>query len=563
MKKWWNGIRIWIKLVIAVATIVVVTVSAMLLVNFHSLRAERAKTEELSFSYLSNLADVYSSDLRNIINAGISLQYNKQVIDLFEQADAATTDEYLQARIKAMADMILLNREIIDVILFTADQRAFYCAESGNLEIYESLCPPELFQGKAPTGSFFMPLGRSDQSYQYSGAKYLYAVDVYSYPNVVGSRQFLGTIVFACKLGSYQNIVIDDIALRISDGENILLNQNFTDEMRQKGNVHARQLLYSGWTMELCYLSGDSLRATVSSLLAMLAGIALVSVLAVYLLFYFEVQRPLSRLADELNRFGPGETGVTVCPQRDIGEICEHINAMLETQLLLAEKNKKYIKDQYELLMGQRQAQISALRSQINPHFLYNTLECINGLAAVYQVAPIQQIAVSMGNIFRYAIKGSDTVPVRQEMSIIADYGRIISLRYNGLYQVHMNVDDALLDFPIPRMILQPLVENAVEHGFRQKQEGNLWVRGYKKGEFVVFEVINDGAPIDQETLALLRSHLVTLPEMNGDAKIGILNVIRRLQLFYGDLFRMEIDSARGKQTVFRLFLPLEQIPKT
>ena len=211
MRIWWNNIRIWVKLALAVTIIVIITVAAMLLVNLRNLNAARKKTEELSYSYLSNLADVYSSDLRNIITAGISLQYNKQIIDLFEQAETSKTEENLLAHVKATLNMILKNRDIIDVVLLTADGHAFYCMESGNLQIYQSIIPPELLSAKAPTGEFFMPLGRFAQSYLYSGAKYLYAVDVFSYPGTYLERRSLGTIVFACKLGGYNNIVLDEI----------------------------------------------------------------------------------------------------------------------------------------------------------------------------------------------------------------------------------------------------------------------------------------------------------------------------------------------------------------
>lgn len=236
----------------------------------------------------------------------------------------------------------------------------------------------------------------------------------------------------------------------------------------------------------------------------------------------------------------------------DIGVFGLRFNRMLS-------RLKSLVQDSYEKQLRLQESELKALRAQINPHFLYNTLETINWLARLNGASDISKIVVSLGDIMRYSIKrGNNMVSVREDIKQLKNYLTIQEFRYSDKFTSTLDVDETILDELIPALIIQPLVENAIIHGMESKaEEGNIYIRirGEVSGIQIVIE--DDGVGVDSETLALISTE-------NGENSsfdtigIGIENVRRRLYLSYGENFSWSLSTVSGKGTKIEIFIPYQ-----
>ncbi|HME31150.1 MAG TPA: histidine kinase [Terriglobales bacterium] len=196
------------------------------------------------------------------------------------------------------------------------------------------------------------------------------------------------------------------------------------------------------------------------------------------------------------------------------------------------------------------QARMEALQSQINPHFLFNTLNSISSLVR-RDPDSAREMIVNLGNILRRLLrKGDSFVPLREEVEFLDDYLDIEVARFgNDKLKVVKELETSTLDHLVPSMILQPLVENAVKHGFASKVDaGSIRIRSRDAGHRVVIEVEDDGVGMP-----------VTGSSTSSGTGIGMLNVTERLQVVYGDAAEITIQSQPGRGTLVRLVLPVLQ----
>lgn len=218
----------------------------------------------------------------------------------------------------------------------------------------------------------------------------------------------------------------------------------------------------------------------------------------------------------------------------------------------------------YKAELNEKQAELNALQSQINPHFLYNTLECVRSIAEVHEVAEISDISVCMSSIFRYSIKQSDVVRVKDEIECVKNYFRIMDIRFRSRFQMNIECeDDSILDCSIIKMILQPLVENAVYHGLETKRgRGNVEIKIHPmEGDIIEFLIKDDGIGINEDSLKKLT---LTLSQEQQDIQnnqdnkrsIGLLNINSRIRNYYGKKYGLSIESKENKGTVVTLRIP-------
>lgn len=194
------------------------------------------------------------------------------------------------------------------------------------------------------------------------------------------------------------------------------------------------------------------------------------------------------------------------------------------------------------------QARMEALQSQINPHFLFNTLNSVSSLVR-REPDSAREMIVKLGNILRRLLrKGDAFVPLAEELEFLDDYLDIEVVRFGPeKLRVHKELDPASLNHLVPSMILQPLVENAIKHGLADKIEGgNIYIRSRCGEQRVIIEVEDDGVGI-------------TASSASSGTGIGMMNVSERLQVVYGDAAEMSIESQPGSGTLVRLMLPILQ----
>ena len=291
-------------------------------------------------------------------------------------------------------------------------------------------------------------------------------------------------------------------------------------------------------------------------------GIVLSFIAAVLFSDYFS--KPLVQLAN-LMKTSHDTQNLTVNEQYrkrhdEIGTLYRYFESLIE-------RINNLIKDKYQTQLIVMDAEMKALESQINSHFLYNTLESINSIAEIEGIEKIAVMTKALGDMFRYSIKtDSELVTLAEELKHIQDYLVIQKIRYDGKFRLELEIEAGLLNVKILKLILQPLVENAICHGLETKKSpGEVKIRAYREEQRLVFLISDNGVGIDPQQLARIARDLREKPEFEGLGRrnkrgIGIANVNARIQLYYGPDYGLTLTSELGQNTCIRVVVP-ELVP--
>ncbi|OZU88256.1 hypothetical protein CIL03_11415 [Virgibacillus indicus] len=219
------------------------------------------------------------------------------------------------------------------------------------------------------------------------------------------------------------------------------------------------------------------------------------------------------------------------------------------------------IKDQSELDRLLKEMELKHLQNQINPHFLFNTLNTLSKMAYLEDAKSTSRLIDSVATLLRHSLgEIGKNVSLRDEVEVVRDYFHIQKVRFSERVRFKLDIDESCLAVEVPRLTLQPLVENAFIHGIEEKEEGGvIQLKIYQTGEIIHVEVSDDGVGMDQEKISQLLSQAKPDEEHVGHSTgIGLSNVIRRLQLQYQKEDVADIESELGKGTTIRLKLPIQ-----
>ncbi|GBG06450.1 signal transduction histidine kinase [Paenibacillus agaridevorans] len=220
----------------------------------------------------------------------------------------------------------------------------------------------------------------------------------------------------------------------------------------------------------------------------------------------------------------------------------------------------------YALGMLKKQAELAFLKQQVNPHFLYNMLESLKGMAQEIGAKEMKETISALGRMLRYSIKGQEEVTLREELTIANYYIALQQFRFEDRFEVHVDVQDDLLNCMVIKMLLQPILENAITHGLEMKMgKGHLWCSGYRTTDGnIVLQVKDDGAGMGPDQLNRLQQVLDIkgeLPDLfQNQEHLGIINVHYRLRTTYGEPYGLKLDSVLGEGTEVQLILPCEEV---
>ncbi len=292
--------------------------------------------------------------------------------------------------------------------------------------------------------------------------------------------------------------------------------------------------------------------------------LAVVFCLAVFVLLNHSVVRPLGQFYDTIRQIRTThqrklkkELNLGGCAE--FTEIGAEFAGMLKDIEAMNKQIFQSATDLYEVKVQKQTAELAYLRSQIDPHFLYNTLEVVRKMALEKSAPEIAQMAVDMGSIFRYSTKGSDEVCLEDEIAIIESYIRIQQMRFQGKIEVYYFISEEVKKLKVFKMLLQPIVENAIFHGLEPKQgEGSLFVGARREGEDLLITVKDDGVGIAEDRLAELRQDLAR-EDVDTSKHVGVLNTNARLRLQYGKEYGLTIESSEMDGTTVILHLPAKE----
>jgi two-component system sensor histidine kinase YesM len=252
----------------------------------------------------------------------------------------------------------------------------------------------------------------------------------------------------------------------------------------------------------------------------------------------------------------------------EVGQLGQSFNFMIEEIQQLINKLNSYIlqlKAEKENVKNEqllkRRAELKALQAQINPHFLYNTLDSIHWMAESIAADEICKMTLALGTLFRSGVnRGQEFIPIRNELENVHSYLTIQKMRYTDKFDYSIRFDPNLLDLMTIKLILQPLVENAIYHGIKVKPgPGRIEINGEiaGSGAMALICVRDDGVGIDPPKLALINKHLSQPMTHTEEEGYGVFNVNERIKLYFGDDYGLTFWSKPGQGTEVRILIPV------
>ncbi len=300
-------------------------------------------------------------------------------------------------------------------------------------------------------------------------------------------------------------------------------------------------------------------RDTARSILVLCVATLPICILLVNFL-YTDIIRPMNLLIKKMQRMEKGDIGVTIESDRgdEFGYVYRTFNRM-------SQEIKNLINTVYKKQIATKDAEIKALQAQINPHFLYNTLDSINWKAKLSGVNEISEMVTALSCIIEANLnrKNENFVELGKEIEYINNYYLLLQKRFGRKIRLVTDIGPDTLKYIIPKLIIQPIIENAVYHGLEMKVgTGTINLKVSKAEETMLIEVRDDGTGIEEGTLASLKESLEKSldTEMDSDisarSSIGIINVHKRIRLLYGEEYGLTISSRVSEGTVVSIRMP-------
>lgn len=331
----------------------------------------------------------------------------------------------------------------------------------------------------------------------------------------------------------------------------------------QGGSYQIRSELspYTGWRT-VGVFSMDEVMSSVNTIVYILFTCVIISlVLVVIVSFKFSrtLTNPIFKLKRLMKQAESGDLTVRFNFQHndEIGELGQSFNHMIARidqliQMVYVEQENK------------RTAEMKSLQEQIKPHFLYNTLDTISWMARDYDAEDIVRLVDALTNMFRIGLShGKDIITVKEEITHVSNYLYIQKIRYKDKLNYVIHVDESLYAIEVPKLILQPLVENAIYHGVKAKRGGGtITITGVPEGENLVFTVQDNGAGMPQEKVEELNRRMSERSVLDEKKSFGLFYIRERIQLCYGKGYGVHVESTLGEGTRVTITLPLYQKPK-
>lgn len=375
----------------------------------------------------------------------------------------------------------------------------------------------------------------------------------------------------------YKNAAIyldGEYCLSLEDGGDILYSERQRDrlengdcfmdyeEEEQEPYVYKRLKLYHSTLDCVVELDRSSIFAEITTIryaYMILAIFALPLVLIIYNFLNKWVNRPVQDLIKVFDVVRAGEYGTQVQNMANSEEFYHMEESFNYMSSQLKEQFEKIYKEEIAL----RDARIMALQSQINPHFLNNTLEIINWEARLNGNMRVSQMIEALSTMLEATMnrKADPYNTVAEEMEYVDAYLYIITQRYGEKFSCRKEIDESLLNYKIPRLIVQPIAENAIEHGMSITREGELVIRLYRKREDLLCIEIENNRPLSEEDQAKIHKLLNEEPDPQKEHRVslGIRNVDQRLRMMYGPECGLFITNNKNNHTVSTILVKIDE----
>ena len=316
---------------------------------------------------------------------------------------------------------------------------------------------------------------------------------------------------------------------------------------------------FTNWTTIGVYSTSESTFEVQQIKFYVVSYLFVVCLLGLGLSYYlsYSMSRPIGQLTSIMNKAESGDLTVRYDGLRndEIGWLGRSFNTMLiqiNRLISLTELQERQ----------KREAELRVLQAHIKPHFLYNTLDTINWMARKKGADDVAEVVNSLSQLFRIGLsKGKDMILLKEEIEHIYSYLKIQSARYKNKLDYSINVEPGIEEMTVIKLVLQPIVENAIYHGIKERRgPGMIRINAMEQEGQIVITVTDDGVGIPKERLALLQANLTSdfqTSDETGKIGYGVMNVQARIKLTFGIQYGLHIDSEVGKGTVVTIKLPV------
>ena len=364
-------------------------------------------------------------------------------------------------------------------------------------------------------------------------------------------------------------IIIDEEEKVLAGVENPYINRNYKEYLEEEyGSVkriteQIRKISGTEWTI-VNVIDKDVYRKDIYKLVWAVIILVVVVTCAFFLIVYFVSSKyiqTIQKIAQGIHDYegtGAKQIHVDVDEKDELYTIVRQFNTMTARVNSLVETLRQRNEEVKAAAISQKHAEIKALEAQINPHFLFNTLDSINWRAIEHDEEEISNMLGTLGSLLRYSVSNIEMMVVLEaEISWLKKYIFLQRDRFHDSFDCQYDINEGALSFPIYKMLLQPIVENTILHAFEEVKEGGMievkaFVRGDKRLEI---HIKDNGCGIRGDVLKELKKEMHERGPLDGK-HIGISNVVHRLRIYYGEKAEIEVSSQWGEGTEFILVIP-------
>lgn len=274
-----------------------------------------------------------------------------------------------------------------------------------------------------------------------------------------------------------------------------------------------------------------------------------------------KISKPIGLLVNAMGEVQQGNLNLSLNPDSRIREVNSFSLGFNE----MVVKLDNLINTVYKIQLAEKESQLRSLRAQINPHFLFNTLQLISWKAHEYEAEVVCDMIYSLSYMLEAELYSNDayTFTLREELKYIEHYTKIITAKYMDKIHVEIDVPDEFLDCKIPKLIIQPIIENAITHGLAPKSSaGRVSLRVRRVGDSLVADIEDDGIGIRQKILKSIQTQESSEADLNGNVSHGIAlaNIQQRIRLLYGEPYGVTVYSNLASGTKVSLLLPFQVV---
>ena len=554
---------------------VILTVSGGCL-SFFSVFVFRRGYSRLSQSYLNDVTQQTTNNLESMIRTiediNIQILSSSVIQEQLRYTNTHEMDEYGVWRITKIVEReletnALYNSDVISMSIISRSGIEYTVANINGKAKEFAFSEEEIYEANGTT--LWGLVGEKNDICIAKAILDLKTMMPLGYINIVYKQAYFGDIV---QDNSTQfegaAYVVDQEGVIVAANEEQYVGRTFPGEIgrirerqdAQEDRINGGKAFYyvgdkmpNGWILVEC-VSVQEFNKYTYQIIGITVGFLLFLIVLGFICIRLAtdyIVRPTRELVESMKQFGEGNLSrrVEVKTKDEIAQIGNEYNRM-------AANIETLIEQVYKMEILQKQSEIDFLCMQINPHFLYNTLDTISWMAIMENNTDVSEMTIALADLLRAMVKSERFISVEEEMKTVEDYLFIQKQRFGEKITAHCKVDENAYPCQIPNFILQPLIENAILHGLEPKLEkGTLQLCIAIKDERMEFCIEDDGVGMtEEETRSLYEAC------ENNDAKqsIGLKNVYRRLILCYGEIGKLKIESEKNRGTRISFCIPME-----